>query len=337
MQKTQEAVAKVAAPVLYLPPYLIPDDVEVCLQKVYEEARKITGSSVRVIQADPPYDEDTVEGSLYYMKPYAKDAGARRKLLRKQILTSVASVATDVGSKRPRLIIGVGQGALIALCCSRPLVVEAARRARCLVSEEMQRVRAAWSGLVAIFCISPEILPQKTYTDAEFLLQAVPEFAFEQPQGLVVQVTTDPSKRCRPSFCGAVARICGLECNKKSELNRHAEEVRRLLRRRVPVFFEDDPGSLGMCAVCGKRGSFHRCCSCGMLTHLACLGSTFECPRCSTAPFPEFELAKHGGIKNHKFQKFAKGVLLDSPKGLDLGQDPRPACALDQRLSLIHI
>ena len=72
---------------------------------------------------------------------------------------------------------------------------------------------------------------------------------------------------------------------------------------RLPVYFEDDPGTIGNCAICNKRGCFHRCVDCGMLTHMGCLGSTFQCPRCSKSTLAEFEAAKHGGLRRHKYEK----------------------------------
>ena len=46
-------------------------------------------------------------------------------------------------------------GALVALMLTRPLVVEAACRARTLVASEMFRIRSAWCGVVTIAGIDP--------------------------------------------------------------------------------------------------------------------------------------------------------------------------------------
>ena len=81
-------------------------------------------------------------------------------------------------------MVGVGQGALVALMCARPLVIEAAARARLLVASEMFRIRSAWGSLVALVCISPMILPQRSLF--EDVIAAVPEFLFEQPRGLML-------------------------------------------------------------------------------------------------------------------------------------------------------
>ena len=66
-----------------------------------------------------------------------------------------------------------------------------------------------------------------------------------------------------------------------------------------------------------------------MLAHLGCLGSAFECPRCSSSPLPSFESAKHAGLRRFRF---AKGDI-HTQVGREVGLDPRIPCALDERPS----
>ncbi len=60
-------------------------------------------------------------------------------------MLSVAAVVCDVAAKRPQILFGVGQVALIVILCSRPLVVEIACRARALTALEMKRIRQGWA------------------------------------------------------------------------------------------------------------------------------------------------------------------------------------------------
>ena len=60
ISKADENLSTIEVTMLYLPPYLIPEDVEEWLHEVSKEGRRITGRSVCVVQADPPFDEDTV-------------------------------------------------------------------------------------------------------------------------------------------------------------------------------------------------------------------------------------------------------------------------------------
>ena len=94
---------------------------------------------------------------------------------------------TEVVVRQPRIIVGAEQGGLIALCLSRPLLVEAACRQRLLTASEMLRIRSAWSNVVSLLSYSPLILPQAA--DSEVFLAAVPEFGFTQPVGLHVAIT----------------------------------------------------------------------------------------------------------------------------------------------------
>ena len=55
-----------------------------------------------------------------------------------------------------------------------------------------------------------------------------------------------------------------------------------------------------------------------MLTHLGCLGSTFECPRCSKTPLEVFDHVKHGGLCRQKFQKGTVPGARDVEKATDV-------------------
>ena len=132
---------------------------------------------LRLTQFDPPYEDDTLEATLHYIEPHHHSADGRRKLFGKQAFASVVAVMSEVAARQPHMIAGVGQGALVAFLCCRPLVVEAACRARTLTASEMYRIRSAWCGVVSIVCIMPLILPQRSLTDE--LVEAVPEYGFD--------------------------------------------------------------------------------------------------------------------------------------------------------------
>ena len=73
-----------------------------------------------------------------------------------------------------------------------------------------------------------------------------------------------------------VARKLGLVVRSfGTEFDQELPELRHVIRLPRPVYFEDDLGGFGFCAVCGKRGTFYRCSACGLLAHLSCVGSTF--------------------------------------------------------------
>ena len=151
--------------------------------KIYAKLKPLLGK-IRVIESQPPHEDEGREPVPHFMRPYAPTPDARRRLLRTQIFASIASVLHEVAAKRPRVMVGIGQGSLVVLMCSRPLVVEAAARASLLVASEMRRICSAWGSLVALISISPMIMPQKSLF--EDVVAAIPEFLFEQPRGLMV-------------------------------------------------------------------------------------------------------------------------------------------------------
>ena len=123
-----------------------------------------------------------------------------------------------------------------------------------------------------------------------------------------VSVYTWNHRTCQPWFVGELARRVNLSAgDHDNDFASSVPETKRLLEIRKPVYFEDDSGALGQCAICGKRGSFYRCHSCGTLAHVSCLGSTFECPRCVKEPLAAFDATKHGGVRR---ERLAKGSIV---------------------------
>ena len=170
------------------------------------------GLKLRWTLAVPPYQDDEakncIDPAYYFLRPYSHSPVHRRKLFRKEILASVVSVLTDVVSCGARVLFGAEQGADIAACLSKPLVVEAACRARLMTAQEMHRIRSSWSAVVGIVAISPLVMPQQV-TWEEFL-EAVPEFAFEQPAGQLFSVIAGTTKHTRVEFLNGMVKTMGV-------------------------------------------------------------------------------------------------------------------------------
>ena len=63
---------------------------------------------VRVRMCDPPFDvEESVDGKGYWMKPVHSTADGRRKLLRKQIFTSLVHALGEIVKQQARVVLGV--------------------------------------------------------------------------------------------------------------------------------------------------------------------------------------------------------------------------------------
>ena len=127
----------------------------------------------------------------------------------------------------------------MALFCSRPLLVEAACRARTLQATELYRIRSAWSGLVSIVSLSPLVTPKDASTDT--LLPAVPEYCFEQPRGMQVIVSIFENKEDRSWFAGGLGRKIGVEFTPLSQFSKHADELNRLLALPRPCLLYTSP------------------------------------------------------------------------------------------------
>ena len=111
----------------------------------------------------------------------------------------------------------------------------------------MLNIRRSWAGVSAIIAIDPVLLPQ--HSEIEEFLAALSEFAFEQPTGQYRACFLSGSKSARPKFAEAVGekmRLIPLKCSENSSA---PKEMQRLLSTPVPLYFEDDPNSLGECSV----------------------------------------------------------------------------------------
>ena len=89
------------------------------------------------------------------------------------------------------MIVGYGQGGLIALLCTKPLVLELACRARIVSAPEMVAIRRTWPGVVLVAGINPQATKQGL--NFEPVLQAIPELVLPQPQGILRWVLESPA------------------------------------------------------------------------------------------------------------------------------------------------
>ena len=91
-----------------------------------------------------------------------------------------------VAQHGPTVVVGLGQGGLIAALASMPLLIEQACRYRVVGMEEMARYRISWAKVLALIAINPEVMPQKS--DIEHVKQAVPEILRTQPRGVYLSL-----------------------------------------------------------------------------------------------------------------------------------------------------
>ena len=81
--------------------------------------------------------------------------------IRTDFQVSIAKLSRNVCYHGPKLIIGEGQGALIALGFARPYVLELSLQTRNVQRQEAQRIGEAWGQVTAVVGISPRLFRGK--------------------------------------------------------------------------------------------------------------------------------------------------------------------------------
>ncbi len=78
------------------------------------------------------------------------------------------------------LVVGLGQGGLVALLSLFPLLLETACRSRVATAQEISGIRRAWDQVAGVVAVNPLMLPQRS--EVEELQDAVPEIKLDQPR-----------------------------------------------------------------------------------------------------------------------------------------------------------
>ena len=77
--------------------------------------------------------------------------------IRTDFQVSIAKLSRNVCYHKPKLIIGEGQGALIAYGFGRPYVMEVSLQTRNVQRQEAQRIGEAWGSVSVIVGYSPRM------------------------------------------------------------------------------------------------------------------------------------------------------------------------------------
>ena len=130
-------------------------------------------ASVHMALCLGPFEDDMVIAAFFEGTRPRMNPAACAKQLRRDLLTGIATGLRAVELHKPHLILGLGQGGIIALAMSRPLVVETAMWARNVQHEDSTRMAAAWKAVKGCVAVQPR--PGKARFSPEALLGAVPE------------------------------------------------------------------------------------------------------------------------------------------------------------------
>ena len=152
--------------VLYVEDYVSVSVAEAKMMKVKEQLQRLLpGYRVSISVGQGPF-EDSLGNRSHYdgRKPGLKE---HRLILdtKKDTATSVVTLARNALLHQPDLVVGEGQGALIALAYSKPLQLEMALQARNVQRDEVQSIAESWGRVKACVALSPTLSQSKVGVD----------------------------------------------------------------------------------------------------------------------------------------------------------------------------
>ena len=140
------------------------------------------------------------------MKPIANTEERRLKILRQHLFTSLNCLLEGVAKWEPDMIVGYGQGGLVAAMSTLPMVLEAACRTRVVTPEVLEEYRRSWGGVTSVVIIDPAVLPQRS--EILELRRAVPEIDKIQPRS-VYRLMISSKRSLLKEFAKSVGSVVG--------------------------------------------------------------------------------------------------------------------------------
>ena len=225
--------------------------------------------------ATPPLHTDDLESKGWWIKPDAHTHEKRVVKLKSQMCSALITLLTELEKVRPRVIIGMGQGAVVVAMSSFPVIMERACRDRAVTQHQMATFRQAWSGVTSLLVIDPTIHPTSNNAKSvsfELLRAAFPEMMWNQPRNNKRAIYLS-SGYLTPQFGESLSEYVGCPVG----LGTLPEGLLDEAKRPPPVYFETDERTVqGVCCVCYKKGVMGRCPNpeCGLLMHFTCVPSS---------------------------------------------------------------
>ena len=103
---------------------------------------------IKLVSVEGPFEDDEGNGSHFDGAKHCGLTGLRLvKAFRVDLFTSAAKVLRSIATHHPDVVVGDGQGSLVAGILRYPLVVETVLQARNIQREEAYHIGAAWSTL----------------------------------------------------------------------------------------------------------------------------------------------------------------------------------------------
>ena len=241
------------AAVVYVHDYRPEKEERQALSNLGEVLKKVLpGMETGLYSAYGPFEDDVgiqchFDGSRMFLSEQKRIKG-----LRVDILTSLATLSRLVAQFCPEIVVGSGQGGLVAMCLTKPLVLELMLQMRNVQREEAHRIAEAWGKVRVVVAQRPSFGRARPLL--EYFEKCCPEFFKEFPvEG--------------PELFVVLGRTSSRHDEIKSFLDRWGVAVVRSLED-VPLAGSLDRSAREMFAhegtcPCGKRTYlFGRCPSC---------------------------------------------------------------------------
>jgi len=221
-----------------------------------QEISTLTKFDFKLVIAAPPYDKQDTSGKGFWFQAGREKPDTRIRNLRKTLCADLNHILWLTSEYKPDLIMGAGQGAIVALLASFPLVLETACRLRVTDAASMRDYRRAWSRVRSIVGFNPSF--QSITLDVAALQAAFPELSQLQPANMLKYLVSDDTFHERSSAVelGTLFRAS----TDKGRLP--VKALRTSLLRNPPVYLDSDEEATvqgAVCVICGKQGPLGRC------------------------------------------------------------------------------
>lgn len=181
-----EKEEKPSVPALYAGPSALESTLQQKPERLRQNVEQCYPVQLDMKPPSPPFEVvGDIESKGFWLGPRAATPEKKVRALRKQMQRSLVELPGEVQRMRPRLVIGEGQGAIVAAMMTFPLVLERACCDRAVTQQQTLTFRQAWAGDVGVWVIDPCVLPassNKKTAPFEFLRKAYPEIEWKQPR-----------------------------------------------------------------------------------------------------------------------------------------------------------
>ena len=161
--------------VLYVPDY-VPMSLRVQVtSKLYRDLSRLLPSyEVRLAYAEGPFEDHEGVGAHFDKTALGHPSATKQAAaLKVDMHAAVVKLGRHAAMHRPKLIIGEGQGALVAAGFAKPLLLEHALATRNVQEKEAHEIGQAWGNVMGVFVHAPRM--SKTRVGQDKLELAVKE------------------------------------------------------------------------------------------------------------------------------------------------------------------